>query len=229
MNTTHDNGQPADGDTVARFREQLRRDVIAKAARLRGELARDELRRWENFAAAVLRVAASARLLRDIAECSRVASFTGHDNSHALQAGRYVEQTMATAIADLIGVDVLATIADALEPTPEVDRRPIVIHAGDPVYTLPAGWAIRQLDARPAFHLTDDEALEAFEALAFNRLMEKARCLVVGRKWSCACQACKRGERWGDADDGDPCRRVEQIAKRWARFAAKARRAGGAT
>lgn len=58
MNTTHDNGQPADGDTVARFREQLRRDVIAKAARLRGELARDELRRWENFAAAVLRVAA---------------------------------------------------------------------------------------------------------------------------------------------------------------------------
>lgn len=227
MSTNHDNGQPADADTIARLREQIRRNVIAKAARLRVELARDDVRRFDNFATAVLRVAGSARLLRDIAECSRVQSFTGHDNTPALQAGRYVEQEMSTAIAELIGVDVLTLIGDALEPTPEVDRRPIVIHAGDPVYALPPGWAMRQLDPRPAFHLTEAEALEAFEAIAARRLWAKCGCEA---STGFGCRRCKRDAARVQRDpDFDPVQRIAEVAHRWAVIQTKRRRVGGAT
>lgn len=118
--------------------------------RTRRALAGNEAMRWERIASAILSVAASARLLRDVADFAQACH-----NVHAIEGGRAIERAIVHAIADAIGVDVLAAITQEAEPfvvkAGEL-AEPFVVHACGPVYVLPTGWTAKPLDPRPAFY-----------------------------------------------------------------------------
>lgn len=189
--------------------------------RTRRALAGNEAMRWDRIASAILSVAASARLLRDVADFAQA---TG--NPQAAEAGRTVEAAIVNAIADAIGVDVLAAIKKEAEPPKVFEGAAVYELEPGRVVILPDGFDVVSIDSRPAFYLTDDEARVAFEAIAARRLWAKCECEA---STGYGCPRCKRAcERMRRDPDFDPVQRIAEVAHRWASIMLKRRRVGGA-